>query len=155
MYIAYFYDKNNQIVAQIENIQELETAEKINAVGTITFTVKSEQMLSQEYFKDLKKTAYNLCLITKQSETGDEKIATIGVVVGYDGDSDFKRVALKTLIHLAERRELGADVTYNNGTKYSDVLTGIVNIINTYYDSKISIECRTDATISESVEYKY
>lgn len=153
MYIAYIYNNSNTIIAQLDALQEVEAIHKLNAVGTGVFTVTDDQFKTLLEIGTLNDTAYKMINIVRQDTNGDELGVITGYIVGFDGDFDFKRVAIKTLLHILERREIQINITIAPGTSYSSALNTVMTHINTVYNTNLVIKCTTTDTITDAKNY--
>lgn len=72
MYICYVYSTSGLLLAQIDQLQELDVQQKLNNIGTATFTVRSDQLTALSVIGTLSQTAYKIVSIVKQDSDGNE-----------------------------------------------------------------------------------
>jgi hypothetical protein len=61
MYIAYIYDINDTIVAQIDEILDFEVTNKINGISTASWSLyHTNEYCTREYVKEYRRVKINL-----------------------------------------------------------------------------------------------
>lgn len=146
MYIAYIYDKDNNIIAQIEQILDLEITKKLNDVSTCSFGIyQTDPYCKRQYFKK-----YSRVKINKLFDT-IEKTLFDWVIRGVEADLEKTSIKLESFEHLLDRRLLHQDYTFTTQS-IDTILTTILGAINTRYQTNITLDCGITETTSK--DYK-
>lgn len=145
MYIAYIYDINDTIVAQIDEILDFEVTNKINGISTASWSLyHTNEYCTREYVKEYRRVKINL----KQWNT--EKTMFDWVIRWFDADITKTTIKCESFEHYFERRLLGQDYTLNDSI--NNILTDILVDINNTFQTNIVLDCLVLVTTSK--EYK-
>jgi len=145
MYIAYIYDINNTIVAQIDEILDFEVSNKINGVSTSSWSLyHTNDYCTREYIKEYRRTKINI------KQWNIEKTMFDGVIRWFDADITKTTIKCESFEHYFERRLLVQDYTLNDSI--NNILTDILVDINNTFQTNITLDCLVTATTTK--QYK-
>lgn len=146
MFIAYIYDINNNVIAQIDEVLDFETTRKINDVSTASFGLfHTSPYCSRAYIKEYRRVKINMVL------DNTEKTMFDGVIRWFDADLSKTTVRCESFEHYFERRLLGGDYTFT-GQTIQYIIQGLLNNLNGAYNSGITLDCTITTTTTK--EYK-
>lgn len=111
MFIVYIYNQSNQVVAQLEDILDLDVQLKLNDISTASFAIYH----TSEYCKRQFVKQYRRVKITV-NEDGAEKTLFDGVIRGLEADLTKTSIKCESFEHLFDRRLLTTSYTLNNQT---------------------------------------
>jgi len=134
-YIAYFYDINNNVVAQVEDILDLQVESILNDVSSASFALfNTNPYCKREFIKSYRRVKINL------SSDNSEDTLFDGVIRWFPSDLTKTTIQLKSFEHLLKRRKIHQDYNYTN-TSINTVLSDILLEINTRYETNITLDC--------------
>lgn len=142
-YIAYIYDKDNNVIAQIEEILDIEITKKLNDVSTASFGLyQSDPYCTRNYLKE-----YRRCKINLQTWNIEQTMFD-WIIRWFDADLEKTSIKLESFEHLFDRRLLQNNYNYTGAT-IDAILTTILNDINTTYNTNITLDCWIITTTSK------
>jgi len=146
MYIIYLYNSSNEVIAQVEEILDLNINLKLNNIWSGSFWLyHNSQYCKREYLKKFKKIKIVL------QENFDEKVMFEWVIRWFWIDLEKTTIQFSSFEYLFDRRLIYSDKTYT--TQSIDyILSDILDDINTRYNTGISLDC--DITTTTSKTYK-
>lgn len=144
MFIAYIYDLNNDVFAQVEGVLDISIQDKINDVSKASFGLyHTNPYCTREYLKEYRRVKIAL------NENWSEKIIFDGVIRWFDADLEKAIIRLESYDHLFERRILHADYNFTDQS-VDTVLQTILDDINTRYQTNITLDCGISTLTSKS-----
>lgn len=146
MFIVYLYDLSGNVIAQIDEVLDLDITRKINDVSTASFGLfHTNPYCSRSYIKE-----YRRVKITMVAEN-TEKTMFDGVIRGLDADLSKTTLRCESFEHYLERRLLGGDYSFT-GQTIQNIIQGLLNNLNSAYNSGITLDCSITTTTTK--EYK-
>lgn len=146
MYIAYIYDINGTVVAQVEEILDFETQLKLNDISTASFGLyHTNEYCKREYLKEYRRVVIN------QQIWNTEKTVFDWVIRWFDADLTKTSIKLESFEHLFDRRLLHLDYTFTDQS-IQTILSTILWEINTRFATGITLDCGITTTTTK--EYK-
>lgn len=144
MFIAYIYDLDNNVIAQVEEILDVGIQKKLNDVSTASFSLyQTNTYCTRDYLKEYRRVKINF------NESWVEKTMFDWVIRWFDADLDKTEIKLESFEHLFDRRILHQD--YNLSSQTVDtILQTILDDINTLYDTNITLDCGITDTTSKT-----
>jgi len=144
MFIAYIYDLDNNVFAQVEDILDLNIQDKINDISKASFGLyQSNPYCTRTYLKEYRRV--KICL----NENWEEKTMFDGVIRWFDADLDKTSIKLESYDHLFERRLLHVDYNYTDQS-VDTILQDILDDINILYETNIILDCGISTLTSKS-----
>lgn len=144
MYKIYIYDLTNTVIAQIDEVLDVEVSKKINDVSTASFGVyHTNEFCKRDILKE-----YRRCKINLQ-DWNIEKTLFDGVIRGIEANLDATSIKCESFEHYFDRRILQNTYTYTWAT-IDAILTAILNDINTIYNTNITLDCWITTTTSKT-----
>jgi hypothetical protein len=135
MYIAYIYDLNWDIIAQVEDILDLRILDKLNGVWTASFSLyHTNDYCTRTYIKKYRRVRLVM------NKPWEEKTMFDGVIRWSGWDLEKTTIQLETFEHLLDRRELHLEYIYTNET-LDNIINELINHINWIYDTWITVDC--------------
>lgn len=101
MYTAYIYSRQGDTIAVLEDLMNVQVAQKINQPGDASFVITP----ATPGYDMSKMIPYATCRILKLYGGQDVEILT-GVLVGIQKDSDQIKVIVKSCLHLLQREKI-------------------------------------------------
>jgi len=146
MFIAYIYDKDNNLIAQVEDIIDLDISNKINDISTASFSLhNTNEYATRTYLKEYRRVKIH------HLADSSEKVMFDGVIRGFDADLNKTSVKLASFEHLLDRRLIHSDKSFSS-VSVDSIVSDVLSEINTRYETNITLDCGiTDIT---SKEYK-
>jgi len=146
MFIAYIYDKDNNLIAQVDEILDINIQRKLNDVSTASFSLyQTNPYCTRDFLKEYRRIKINL------NENNEEKTMFDWVIRGFDADFEKTTIRLESFEHLFDRRLLHQDYNFSNQTVDS-ILSTILSAINSLYNTNITLDCGITTTTSK--DYK-
>ena len=109
MYIAYIYDLENNIIAQIDSILDLEITQKINDVSTASFGLyHTNEYCKRQYLKEYRRVRINKVVGNTEKNMFD------GVIRGFGASLTTTSVKLESFDFYFEKRQLHNDYTFTD-----------------------------------------
>lgn len=144
MYIAYIYDKDNNLIAQVEEILDININNKLNDVSRASFGLyHTNPYCTRDYLKEYRRVKINL------NKDNEEKTMFDWVIRWFDADLTKTNIKLESFEHLFERKLLHQDYTFTDQS-VDTILQTILDAINTRYETNITLDCGiTDLTTKE------
>ncbi len=147
MYIAYIYDKNNSIVAQIEDIFSVDIVEKLNDINRCSFSIFFDnQYCNRNILKVFRKV-----ILKKQTENSWEQTLFIWIIRGCGWNINKLDIKLESFDYLLKRRKIHQNYNFSNQS-INNIFQTILDEINNRYDTKIILDCWILDQISKSFE---
>lgn len=135
MFIAYIYDINNEVIAQVEEVLDVDIQKKLNDVWTASFSLyHTNEYCKRQYLKEYRRVVIN------KKEWNTEKSMFDGVIRWFEADLEKTSIKLETFEHYFERRILHDNFTFSSQT-IDNILTTLLNDINIRYNTRISLDC--------------
>lgn len=146
MYIAYIYDLDNNVIAQIVEVLDLETTKKINDVSTASFSLfHTNAYCTREYIKEYRRVKINILVSWNTEQTIFD-----GVIRWFESDLTKVSIKCESFEHYLDRRIMNQDYTMTNTVH--NILSLILTDLNTNYATNITLDC--DIVAVTSKEYK-
>ena len=149
MYIAYIYDRDRNIIGQFFELLDLSINVTLNQQGNGQFRFRNDEI----DFDQTILAPYNLIRIVRLFDWNTEFEVFSWVLIGLDGDLDFTTVICRTFSHLLDRRLITADLNFTNQT-VDQIVTGLLQNINTNFATGISIDCGV-TTVVANKSYRF
>lgn len=144
MYIAYIYNQSGAIIAQVEEILDIEIQKKLNDISTASFALyQSNDYCKRDFLKE-----YRRVKLTQQI-WNIEKTMFDWVIRWFDADLDKTTIKLESFEHLLSRRLLHQDFNFTSQT-FDYILQTMLDHINWIYQTNITLDCGiTDLTTKD------
>ena len=142
MYIAYIYDWDN-IIAQVDTILDFQVEQKLNDTHTASFTVHhTNPYCKKEYLEKYRRVKI------KKLINWEEKTFFDWIIRGFRMDLKKVEVKLASFGYLVYRRLIHQDYNFDNKS-IDNILSTILNDINSIYDTWISLDCWITTTTTK------
>lgn len=135
MYIVYIYDQSNTVIAQVDEVLDVEITNKINDVSTASFWLNhTNEYCTRAYIKEYRRIKINYLA------DNEEKTMFDGVIRWFEADLTKASIKCESFEHLLDRRVLHSNYTYTGAT-IDAILTAMLWDINTRYQTNITLDC--------------
>lgn len=146
MYIAYLYDVNWDLIAQIENILDLDVSKQLNDVSKASFGLyHNDPYCKREYLKEYRRVRITMIVDNIEKEIFD------WVIRWFEADLEKTSIKLESFEHYFSRRILHQDYIFTDQS-VDTILQTILDDINTRYQTNITLDCGISTLTSK--EYK-
>lgn len=149
MYIAYIYNLNGDLIAQVEDILDLRIQDKLNGVWTASFSLYHTNAYCNRTF--IKKYRRVKLVINKP---GEEKTMFDWVIRWTSWNLEKTTIQLETFEHLLDRRKLHLEFTYSNAT-LDFIINELIGHINWIEDTWITVDCWITDNIADKKYEKW
>ena len=144
MFIAYIYNQDNDVVAQVEELLDIEIQQKLNDISTASFALyQTNEYCKREFLREYRRVKIN------QQSWNTELTMFDGVIRWFDAWLDKTTIKLESFEHLLSRRLLHQDFTFTTQT-FDYILQTILDHINWIYQTNITLDCWIITTTSKT-----
>lgn len=146
MFIAYIYDINGDVIAQVEEILDFETTQKLNDISTASFALyHTNEYCKRSFLKEYMRIKIGLV------KDNTENVIFDWVIRWFDADLAKTTIKMESFEHVCSRRLLHQDLNFTN-TAISSILVQVIDHLDSVQPTWFGLDCTVTTTLSK--QYK-